>query len=216
MNEFDATQHCASDGERRATNAEDREEAELSESHTKCGKSNQVRARKRKTSRTVWLTRRKRYAALSRYCLKIFFEWVLSQDALSHDDSCMLRWIVKLGQVDIGIEVSTTSSKMSHHDLPSVDYDKLKHQDWSRLIVAQVFVDADRAGVQMEYEDMHVEFWNVCHERLPDQHVGNQNMCHERLLIKRGIWSEHLTSLQLRASERARGTEFVTVELLEW
>ena len=60
----------------------------------------------------------------------------------------MLRWIVKLGQVDIDIEVSTTSSKMSQHDLPSVDYEKLKHQDWSCSIVAQVFVDADRAGVQ--------------------------------------------------------------------
>ena len=37
---------------------------------------------------------------------------------------------------------------MSQHDLPSVDYEKLKHQDWSCLIVAQVFVDADRASVQ--------------------------------------------------------------------
>ena len=51
MNKSDATQHCASDGERGASNAEDK--AELSESHTECGKSNQVCVRKRKNSRTV-------------------------------------------------------------------------------------------------------------------------------------------------------------------
>ena len=95
---------------------------------------------------------------------------------------------------------------MSQHDLPLVDYEELKHQDLSCLIVAQVFVDADRAGVQMESEDIPVEFWNACLERLPDQHVGNQNMCREWLLIQRGIWNEHLTRFQLRASKSERGT----------
>ena len=48
------------------------------------------------------------------------FEWVLSQDwsfVLSFDKSYVLKWIVKLGQVDIYVVVSTTSSQMSQHDL---------------------------------------------------------------------------------------------------
>ena len=77
--------------------------------------------------------------------------------------------------------------------------------------MAQVFVDADRAGVQMDFENMPVEFWNVCPEWLPDQHVSNQNVCRGWILILRGTWGEHLTTFQLRMSESERGTEFVMV-----
>ena len=72
---------------------------------------------------------------------------------------------------------------MIQHDLPSVDYEKLKHQDWSCSIVVQVFVDADRASVQMKFEDMPVEFWNGAMSGF------RINMLVIRIIAVSGFWS---------------------------